>query len=310
MDFKDNDDAGIYRLSPTLALVQTADFITPVVNDPFIYGQIAAANALSDVYAMGGSVICALNLMLWDRCRIPQEYAQAILEGGLSKIKEAGGVLVGGHTIADSEQKYGLSVSGMLNPKTIWRNNGAKVGDVLILTKPIGIGVLTTALKADLLDIPTQEFISSLMATLNRSACEVASAFEIHACTDITGFGLLGHLQEMLNPQICFRIHSNAIPLIPAAIPFAKKGIIPSGSYANQKAIQHLCQFHLSKDSTFKDLEILLFDAQTSGGLLFALEKTKGQDLCGLLQDKGVEFATIIGEVEPYLENSARIFIE
>lgn len=291
--------------------MQTADFITPVVNDPFIYGQIAAANALSDVYAMGGEVVCALNLMMWDMCKIPKDYAQAILEGGLSKIKEAGGALVGGHTIADSEQKYGLSVSGIINPKKIWRNNGAKIGDALILTKPLGIGVLTTALKANLLDSNTQKKISNVMATLNRYACEIAKTFEINACTDITGFGLLGHLSEMLNPTINIRLNSNAIPLLEEATHFAYQGVIPGGSQGNKKATQHLCNFNLSKNAKYKDLEILLYDAQTSGGLVFALEKTKAQELCKTLQDKGIESAAIIGEIEPYdPKNSARIFIE
>lgn len=291
--------------------MQTADFITPVVNDPFAYGQIAAANALSDVYAMGGSVTCALNLMLWDMCRIPQDYAHAILEGGLSKIKEAGGALVGGHTIADDEQKYGLSVSGIIHPDKIWRNNGGKVGDALILTKPIGMGVLTTALKANLLDVKLQENISKIMATLNRKACEIASKFEIHACTDITGFGLLGHLSEMLNPNINIRLNGNAIPLVQEAISFAQDGIIPGGSCGNEKATQHLCKFNLSKTSKFYGLEILLFDAQTSGGLVFALDKTQAQILCKALQDNGIESAQIIGEIEPYsTQNSARIFIE
>lgn len=226
VDFRGNEDAGVYQLTPELALVQTADFITPVVNDPFVYGQIAAANALSDVYAMGGIVKCALNLMMWDSCRIPKDYACAILEGGLSKIQEAGGVLVGGHTVSDSEQKYGLSVSGIINPQKVWRNNGAQIGDVLILTKPIGMGVLTTTLKANMLDSKVANKISQIMATLNRYSCEIAKEFNIHACTDITGFGLLGHLSEMLNPKIKIRLESQAIPLVEEAIEFAKMGII------------------------------------------------------------------------------------
>ena len=305
IDFKDNEDAGVYRLSPTLALVQTADFITPVVNDPFIYGQIAAANALSDVYAMGGVVKCALNLMMWDKCRIPEDYAEAILEGGLSKIKEAGGVLIGGHTIADNEQKYGLSVNGIINPQEIWHNNGAKVGDALILTKPIGMGVLTTALKANLLDIQTQKEIAKIMATLNRTACEVAKKFKINACTDITGFGLLGHLKEMLNPNINIFLDSNAIPLVEKAIPFARDGIIPGGSCENEKVIKDLCAFNLKETSKFKGVEILLFDAQTSGGLVFATPKNDAISLVKALRNAGVESAQIIGIVEPYDPNKA-----
>nr|WP_290879282.1 selenide, water dikinase SelD [Helicobacter sp.] len=312
VDFRGNEDAGVYQLTPELALVQTADFITPVVNDPYVYGQIAAANALSDVYAMGGVVKCALNLMMWDSCRIPQDYACAILEGGLSKIKEAGGVLVGGHTVSDSEQKYGLSVSGIINPKKIWRNNGAQVGDALILTKPIGMGVLTTTLKANMLDSKVAHKISQIMATLNRYACEIASNFEIHACTDITGFGLLGHLSEMLNPEINIRLESQVIPLVEEAIEFAKMGIIPGGSCGNERAIKSLCAFHLQRDSKFKDLEILLFDAQTSGGLVFALPQNEAKELLARLRDNGIEYAQIIGVTEPYKNDStqARIFVE
>ncbi|WP_300761000.1 selenide, water dikinase SelD [Helicobacter sp. UBA3407] len=313
VDFRGNEDAGVYQLTPDLALVQTADFITPVVNDPFVYGQIAAANALSDVYAMGGVVKCALNLMMWDSCRIPQDYAQGILEGGLSKIKEAGGVLIGGHTVSDNEQKYGLSVSGIIHPKKIWRNNGAQVGDVLILTKPIGMGVLTTALKANMLDSKVADKIAQIMATLNRRACEIASDFEIHACTDITGFGLLGHLSEMLNPKINIHLESSAIPLVEEAIEFAKMGIIPGGSCGNERAIQHLCEFNLSKDSKFKDLEILLFDAQTSGGLVFALPQKEANALLERLKNEGIESAQIIGHTESFLKDSttkARIFVE
>nr|WP_297814387.1 selenide, water dikinase SelD [uncultured Helicobacter sp.] len=298
VDFRGNEDAGVYQLTPELALVQTADFITPVVNDPFVYGQIAAANALSDVYAMGGVVRCALNLMMWDSCRIPQDYARAILEGGLSKIKEAGGVLVGGHTVSDSEQKYGLSVSGIVNPKRVWRNNGAQVGDVLILTKPIGMGVLTTALKANILDFKVANKIAQIMATLNRRACVIASAFNIHACTDITGFGLLGHLSEMLNDKINICLESQAIPLVEEAIGFARIGIIPGGSCGNERAVKNLCEFRLKNDSKFKDLEILLFDAQTSGGLVFALPQNDAQTLLTKLQDNGIESAQIIGYTE------------
>ncbi|MCI5969078.1 selenide, water dikinase SelD [Helicobacter sp.] len=309
IDFKDNEDAGVYRLSPTLALVQTVDFITPVVDDPFVYGQIAAANALSDVYAMGGIVKCALNLMMWDKSRIPKDYAKAILEGGLSKIKEAGGVLIGGHTLADDTQKYGLSVSGVVHPEKIWCNNGAKVDDVFILTKPIGIGVLTTALKANLLDAQTQNKISQIMATLNRNACEVAKGFKINACTDITGFGLLGHFKEMLNPNINIVLNSNTIPLIEEAIPFAKEGIIPSGSLNNQKALEGLCSFALKETSTFKGVEILLFDAQTSGGLVFATPKQDAFKLLKSLRNAGVESAQIIGVAEPYSPHKSRISI-
>ncbi|CAM2963262.1 selenide, water dikinase SelD [Helicobacter burdigaliensis] len=299
MDFSSNEDAGIYQLNEDLALVQTADFITPVVDDPYIYGQIAAANSLSDIYAMGGEVKCALNLVMWDSCNLPKEILEEILQGGLSKIKEAGGVLLGGHTISDKEQKYGLSVSGIVHPKKFWRNNTAQIGDVIILTKPIGLGVLTTALKANLLPKNEIDKISKIMATLNQKATLIAKNYTIHACTDITGFGLLGHLYEMCNKNISLKIDSSKIPLIQSALNFAKDGIIPGGSYANKESLSKFVDFKLQKDSKFLNLEILLFDAQTSGGLAFALPQKEAQNFLKDLHNNGIEEANIIAEVLP-----------
>lgn len=297
--FSGNEDAGIYKISDELAIVQSADFITPLVNDPYAYGQIAAANSLSDIYAMGGEVKTALNLLMWDNCHLDSQMIEAILEGGLSKIKEAGGVLLGGHTIADKEQKYGLSVTGIIHPQKIWHNNTAQIGDVLILTKPIGMGILTTALKADMLDSPTQVKISEIMATLNQKAAKIASKYTIHACTDITGYGLLGHLYEMTNPSISLHLYSNQIPLLQEAIEFAQMGIIPGGSHSNQKAIAKRCHFKLTPNSIYQNLEILLFDAQTSGGLVFATPQNQAQELLNELKNEGVTYAQIIGEVLP-----------
>lgn len=279
--------------------MQTADFITPVVDDPYIYGQIAAANSLSDVYAMGGEVKCALNLLMWDSCNIPKEILEEILAGGLSKIKEAGGVLLGGHTISDKEQKYGLSVSGIVHPKKFWKNNTAQIGDVIILTKPIGLGILTTALKVNLLQQNEIDKISKIMATLNQKASLIAKNYDIHACTDITGFGLLGHLYEMINPNISLKIYSSKVPLIHSALAFAKDGIIPGGSYANQKSLEKFTNFNLAKDSKFLDLEILLFDAQTSGGLAFAVPEANSYNFLRELHENGIEEASIIAEVIP-----------
>lgn len=297
--FSGNEDAGIYQISEELALVQSADFITPLVNDPYTYGQIAAANSLSDIYAMGGEVKTALNLLMWDSCHLDSQMISEVLEGGLSKIKEAEGVLLGGHTIGDSEQKYGLSVTGTIHPKKIWRNNTAQLGDCLILTKPLGMGILTTALKADMLDSKTTLKISEIMATLNQKAAKIASKYTINACTDITGYGLLGHLYEMTNPNISLKIHSQEIPLLCESMEFARLGIIPGGSHSNQKAIAPYCHFALPKDSPYLGLEILLFDAQTSGGLVFATPHNQAQRLLNELRNEGVESAQIIGEVLP-----------
>nr|WP_272493755.1 selenide, water dikinase SelD [Helicobacter colisuis] len=297
--FSGNEDAGIYKISDELALVQSADFITPLVNDPYTYGQIAAANSLSDIYAMGGEVKTALNLLMWDSCHLDSQMISEVLEGGLSKIKEAGGVLLGGHTIGDKEQKYGLSVTGIIHPQKIWRNNTGQIGDCLILTKPIGMGILTTALKADMLDSKVELKISQIMATLNQKATKIASKYTIHACTDITGYGLLGHLYEMTNPKISIKLYSNQIPLLQEAIEFAKMGIIPGGSHSNQKAINPYCHFALPLDSLYLGLEILLFDAQTSGGLVFATPYNQAQSLLNELKNEGIDSAQIIGEIIP-----------
>ncbi|WP_239056456.1 selenide, water dikinase SelD [Helicobacter apodemus] len=295
-DFIGNEDAGVYQINEDLALIQTADFITPVVDDPYLYGQIAAANALSDVYAMGGEVKTALNLVMWDSCNIPSALLKEILQGGLSKIQESGGVLLGGHTIADNEQKYGLSVTGIIHPQKIWRNNQAKIGDCFVLTKPLGMGVLTTALKAGKLSSTMQDTIAKIMATLNQKAAQIAQKYPIHACTDITGFGLLGHLYEMCNTNITLCLYSQEVPILKEAIEFAKQGIIPGGSYANEKSIKPHCHFKLGKDSPYRGLEILLFDAQTSGGLVFALPQKEAFLLKKELIDNGLEHTNIIAE--------------
>ena len=286
----------------------SADFITPVVDNPYTFGQIAAANALSDIYAMGGEVKSALNLLMWDKINLSKEVVAEILAGGLSKLEEAGGALLGGHTISDNEQKYGLSVTGLIHPKKIWRNNTAKIGDALILTKPLGIGILSTALKAKKLDSKIIEKISKSMATLNKQAAQIAKNFTIHSCTDITGYGLLGHLYEMVNPNISLCLDSNNIPIFKETFFFAKEGIIPGGSHANKREIEKYCNFSLPKDSLLKDLEIILFDAQTSGGLVFALPQTQAKDFLKKLIDSGIEDAKIIGEVQERRKKEILIF--
>lgn len=280
----------------------TADFITPVVDDPFIYGQIAAANALSDIFAMGGEAKNVLNLLMWDSQHISKEELQEILRGGLDKTEEAGAILVGGHTIEDREQKYGLSVMGIAHPKHFWKNNTPKIGDSLILTKPLGSGILTTAIKAGMASPQTTQKIANIMSELNLQAKRVAQNFDIHACTDITGFGLIGHTLEMLggltphSREYSALFFSGEIPIVQEAIEFMEMGIIPGGSYKNKDTFLPFVEF---KSNCAKEQSLLFFDAQTSGGLLFALQHSQSIKLVDSLQKQGIQ-AKIIGEIIPF----------
>lgn len=264
-----------------------------MVNDPYLYGQIAAANSLSDVFAMGGSVKTALNLLMWDRCHLSEEMIIEVLQGGLSKILECGGTLIGGHTIDDGEQKYGLSVTGIVNPQRIWRNNTTRDGDALILTKPLGMGILTTAIKASMVSESSEREAGSVMADLNLYAALIASEFEIHACTDVTGFGLLGHALEMCGEN-SIRIFASETPYFSEALELAKMGIIPGGSYANKKYLESLT--HVECTVTV-DEAMIFYDAQTSGGLLFSLPREYAPRLLDKLKSGGIESAAIVGEV-------------
>lgn len=263
------------------------------MNDPYLYGQIAAANSLSDVFAMGGSVKTALNLLMWDRCHLSEEMIIEVLQGGLSKILECGGTLIGGHTIDDGEQKYGLSVTGIVNPQRIWRNNTTRDGDALILTKPLGMGILTTAIKASMASESSEREAGSVMADLNLYAALIASEFEIHACTDVTGFGLLGHALEMCGEN-SIRIFASETPYFSEALELAKMGIIPGGSYANKKYLESLT--HVECTVTV-DEAMIFYDAQTSGGLLFSLPREYAPRLLDKLKSGGIESAAIVGEV-------------
>ncbi|MBQ1631910.1 MAG: selenide, water dikinase SelD [Clostridia bacterium] len=265
--FDKSDDAAVYRLSDERALVQTLDFFPPIADDPYTFGQIAATNALSDIYAMGGEPKLALNIMCVPKS-MPKEAVHEILRGGYEKCAEAGAIICGGHSIYDDEPKYGLSVTGFVNPNNLWKNHGAKVGDVLILTKPIGIGVLTTAHRGELLEQETQDLMIRLMTTLNKSARDILSKFEVHACTDVTGFSFLGHLYEMCSgSSVSAEVNVNGIRLIPEALEFARIGILPEGMYRNRTFAEH------AVDVGETELAIcdLLFDPQTSGGLLAAV---------------------------------------
>lgn len=283
-----NEDASVYQISSDTALAQTLDFITPVVNDPFIFGQIAAANSLSDVFAMGAKVITALNIIGFDSCHFGNEIMSEILKGGKSKVKECGGIITGGHTIETPEMYYGLSVTGLVNPTKFWSNNTAKVGDVLILTKPLGSGVASTAIKGDFANIAQIKEAVFYMSQLNFYAVEALKDLSVHAATDITGFGLLGHASEMLNSQISLKFDSLKIPFMSFATKFRDLGLIPAGGYRN---LEFVSQFLNKKP------DILLTDPQTSGGLLVAVLEKDAPKALKNLQNLGYEKAAIIGEV-------------
>ncbi|GMB94214.1 selenide, water dikinase SelD [Helicobacter heilmannii] len=288
LDFSDGDDCGAIEVGGSL-LVQSVDVIPPVVDDPYIYGQIATANALSDVFAKGARALSALSVLAWDQEHVSAESIQAIMQGALDKLNECSCALLGGHSLSDVEQKFGLSVTGLVE-KSLWPKRGAGVGDVLILTKPLGSGILTTALKRKVLKEANEALES--MASLNLKAMQVLQDFSVHACTDVTGFGLVGHLVEMLNPHISFEINTAQIPLLKGALELAKEGVYPGGSVANKKALQA----RVLSQASLPD--ILFYDAQTSGGLLAAVEAKEGVECVRRLQDEGIK-AEMIGRCVP-----------
>ena len=287
------DDAGVYRLNDETALIQTLDFFTPIVDDPYLFGQIAATNSLSDVYAMGGKPLTAMNIVTFPICRLAPEVLLAILSGGQQKIAEAGAVMLGGHTIDDDEPKYGLSVTGVVHPDKVLSNAGAQPGDALILTKAIGTGVLYTALKAELFPAGVAAAAAS-MTQLNRYAAEVMTRFPVHACTDITGFGLLGHAFELAaGSAVDLELDSRAVPLLPDAAEAAGMGLVPAGAYANRDYLNQV-EFRPEVPVNLQDL---LFDPQTSGGLLISLAEDLAADLLAELHAAGVAVAACIGRV-------------
>jgi len=276
-------------------MIQTVDFFTPIVDDPFQFGQIAAANALSDVYAMGGEPKTAMNLVAFPSDQMDIMILRAILEGGLEKMNEAGVVLLGGHSVQDEELKYGLSVTGFVHPDHVVQNTGLKPGDQLILTKPIGTGIINTAIKGGIASQEVIESTTRLMASLNQDAGRVMKTYPVSACTDITGFGLLGHLAEMLaNLSIGIRLESKAIPIIPEAIEYARTGFIPGGAFKNKTFRSPLVTLAPHIDTLQMDI---LFDPQTSGGLLMGIEKDRAGDLLAALKSGGEIASAIIGEV-------------
>lgn len=288
-----SDDAAIYKVNDTLALVQTLDFFTPVVDDPYHFGQIAAANSLSDVYAMGADPVICMNIACFPKTLDPHIIGE-ILRGGYDKVIEAGAVLAGGHTVDDKEPKYGLSVTGFVHPQKFIANKGAKEGDVLILTKPLGTGIINTAIKGGLASPSETEEAIRIMSELNRGAKEAMVTVGANACTDITGFGLLGHVMEMAGgAQVTMRIFSKRLPMIAAALNYAAMGIIPEGAYANLAHVQCGTFF---EEGLAQEMIDLACDPQTSGGLLIATPKENAEALLALMEQKHVS-AACIGEV-------------
>ena len=289
------DDAGVYKISDDLALIQTVDFFTPIVDDPYGFGQIAAANALSDIYAMGGTPKTAMNLVGFPLKQMDISILRQILEGGLDKMKEAGVMLVGGHSVEDSELKYGLSVTGFVHPDRILTKKNLNAGDRLVLTKPLGSGVINTAIKGGVASVKVIDKITRLMATLNRDAAEVMKQYSVHACTDITGFGLLGHLAEMVDGSgLGAVLDSKKIPILSEAMDYAAMGMLPAGANKNKIFRESMVEFCSSVNLLIRDL---LFDPQTSGGLLICIDRDDTDELVELLIQKGSDPSAVIGEV-------------
>lgn len=289
------EDAGVYKLRDDLAIIQTVDFFTPIVDDPYDFGRIAAANALSDVYAMGGRPLTALNVVCFPRDSMEISILQEVLRGGLDMVHEAGVTLVGGHTVDDPELKYGLAVTGTIHPDAVVRNSGARPGDRLILTKPLGTGIIGTAIKKGTASPEAIDRIVASMTRLNRAASELMHEYGVHACTDVTGFGLLGHAAEMIEgTEVGMAINTAAVPVFPEAKELAEAGSVPGGTGRNREFRQEMVEFHEGVPPYFQDI---LFDPQTSGGLLMAVPHEKSWMFLEKLREAGELEAEIIGEV-------------
>lgn len=298
-----SDDASVYRLDDETALVQTTDFFPPIVDDPFLFGQIAAANAMSDVYAMGGEPKLALNILCLPENMEPSA-VQELLRGGYAKAYEAGVIITGGHTIHGPEPVYGLAVSGFVHPDKVLTNSGARPGDTLILTKPLGVGVLTTAAKADLVAPDVLDRIYRQMAELNKTARDIMVQYPVHSCTDVTGFALLGHSYEMAQGSSCtIHLKADCIPFHPEALEAAEMGFIPAGAYRNRDYAQAGVQVTGSVSRAMQDL---CYDPQTSGGLLFALPQEYAADCLAQLQEQ-IPQAAAVGYVTEALDTPVRL---
>jgi len=292
--FEASDDAAVYRLTSDLAVISTVDYITPPVDDPYWFGQIAAANSLSDVYAMGGKPLLALNLVMCPSKDLDMGLLKEILRGGNDKVLEAGACMAGGHSVDDREPKYGLAVTGVVHPDRILTNTGARPGDALVLTKPLGSGVLFNANRSGKLPYPELEALLPVIASLNGKALDTASRFDVHACTDITGFGLMGHCVEMARGGVRLRISFNSLPFYPNALAMYRRGETTGSNSANRKAASGF--WELKTTLAGEEVE-LLFDPQTSGGLLLSVPDTQADELVQLLKSDGIGSACRIGEV-------------
>ncbi|KIY20660.1 segregation protein A [Mesobacillus subterraneus] len=289
-----SDDAGVYKLTDDIALIQTIDYFTPIVDDPYMFGQIAAANALSDVYAMGGEPKTVLNIVGYPIKKLGPDILADILRGSSDKVRESGAILIGGHSIDDQEPKFGLSVTGLAHPKSIWKNVGAKPGDVLVISKPIGVGILTTGIKRGVVTAEQEQAVTETMALLNKSAAEALKKFTPHAVTDVTGFGLLGHGSEIARgSNVSFEIELSKVPVLEGTFDLAAKGVVPGGSRSNHKWLEN--------DVLYRDIspdeQIVLCDAITSGGLLVSLSEDEAIPYVKALKDQGLNHAAIIGKV-------------
>ncbi len=302
--FEENEDAGVYKLSNEVALIQTLDFFTPITNDPYLFGQIAAANALSDVYAMGGRPLLAMNIVCFPIKKMDKEVLREILRGAAVKLMEAETLLLGGHSVEDEEIKYGLSVTGVVHPDRVVLNSGAVPGDYLILTKPLGTGIIATAVKGGRASSDAEVKSFRIMCELNRMASEAMLKAGVHACTDITGFGLIGHAYEMAKAgNVGITLYASKVPVIDEAIEYAEMGLIPEGDYRNKIYCEKMIEVEPAVSLPVLDV---MFDAQTSGGLLIALSPDRTEEFFNLFTATGM--AGVVGEVTE--DNPGKILIK
>ena len=300
------DDAAVYKIDENIAIVQTVDILTPIADDPYIFGQIAAANSLSDIYAMGAKPISALSILCYPPDKIDSKIVITMLQGVVNKVKEAEACIIGGHTLKDTEVKCGLAVIGLIAPDKIIKNSGAKPGDILILTKPLGTGVLSTAIKENLVSEQTIHKLNDIMCALNKEACAAMLEIGVSSATDITGFGLLGHCLEIAEASnVSIKINASQVPLIENTLEFARENLFPSGSKMNFEYIKPKTRFEHTIDPK---LQLILCDAQTSGGLLISVSLERSEALLSLLVNRGASLAQVVGEViEPA---QRRIYVE
>jgi selenide,water dikinase len=292
--YETSDDAGVYKINNDTAIVQTLDYFTPIVDNPYDFGRIAAANALSDIYAMGAKPLTVLNIVGFPIKKLDPKILAEILKGASDIVRESGARIIGGHSIDDNEPKFGLSATGIVHPEKIWKNFGAKEGHVLVITKPLGIGILTTALKRGLLTNSKISEITEIMATLNKDAAELLSNYSPSAVTDVTGFGLLGHAYEMASSSnVTLEIYYDQVPILESTVEHAENNIIPGGSKANLSWLENKIEFN----EYSKTQKIILADAITSGGLLVSMTKVDAEKYVDQLKQRGHIYSTIIGKV-------------